>query len=230
MDSVDGKKDPLLGNKIAAACLTALLIFFGLQQLGKALYSDHPIVDHDGKMALAYPIEIETTAGPKEEKPVDLGTLLANANVKSGEKKVAICKSCHNLTKDGPNSTGPDLWGVVGRPVASHEGFSYTAALKDFGGNWTYERLFHFIENSKAYVPGTAMSQNIRKPEQRADILAYLQTLSDNPVPFPEPAPAEAPASDEGAATDGAAKDGSGDAPADQSQDGEPQTNGDGHN
>ncbi len=109
----------------------------------------------------------------------------------AGERRSAICASCHNFEKGGPNGTGPNLYGVVGRAVAGHEGFNYTSALQEFGGEWTYERLDGYLTNSQEYVPGTAMVQRFPREEQRADILAYLGSLADNPVPFPEPAPAE---------------------------------------
>lgn len=192
-------KDPLFANKIAGAILASLLLFFGLPQLAKALYGGGHEEGHEkGELKLAYPVDYKSSEGgaaaEKKEAP-DLGTLLANANPAAGERRAALCKSCHTLEKGGANSTGPNLWGVVGRPVASHEGFKYTAALQAFGGDWTYERLDKFLENSQALVPGTGMAQRFAKPEQRAEILAYLHTLSDNPVPFPEP---KAPASDEG--------------------------------
>lgn len=196
--------DPLFFNKVAAAGLAALLLFFGLPQLAGALRGGE---GHHGKSDEAhgnpfpqYPVEYAQGVSVKKEAPVDFDTLLATADPKAGERRAALCKSCHNLTKGGPNSTGPDLWGVVGRPVASHEGFKYTPALKAAGGEWTYDRLNKFLENSQSYIPGTAMAQHFPKAEQRAQIIAYLRTLSDNPVPLPE---AKAPPAEE-APADGA--------------------------
>jgi cytochrome c len=196
-------KDPLFGNKIAGALLAALLLFFGLPQLAGALFGGGH--GGHGEVHIAYPVEFEFGgAEPAKAKTVDLATLLASATPAAGARRAALCKSCHTFEKGGANSTGPNLWGVVNRPVASHEGFKYSAALKDFGGEWTYERLDHFIENSQGYIPGTAMVQRFAKPEQRAEILAYLQTLSDDPVPLPEPPPPSEPAA-EGAPDESAA-------------------------
>ncbi|MFQ5563244.1 MAG: c-type cytochrome [Parvularculaceae bacterium] len=192
--------DPLFGNKIAAAVLVALLLLFGLPILTETLFGGHGEAGHDGEIKLAYPIAFEPEGGVEEAAAAgpDLGTLLANASASAGERRSALCKSCHTFEKGGADKTGPNLWGVVGRPVAGHEGFNYTGALKEFGGVWTYERLDAFLENSQALVPGGGMAQRIGKAEQRADFLAYLQTLSDDaPVPFPEPA-ALAPAEEEG--------------------------------
>lgn len=202
-------KDPLFSNKIAAAVLTALLLIFGLPQLTAALFGGG---HHggDGELHLAYGGELELDTGggaPAEAAPkADLGTLLAAASASGGERRAALCKSCHTFEEGGANTTGPNLWNIVGRAVASHAGFNYSNALKEFGGEWTYERLDAYIANSQAYIPGTAMVQRFPRDDQRADILAYLATLSDSPVPFPEPAAApeaEAPeteAADETAA------------------------------
>lgn len=201
-------QDPLFGNKVAAAVLTALILIFGLPQLTKALTGGgHHGGGHGGELHLAYggDIELETSAGPAEEAPkVDLGTLLANASVAAGERRAALCKSCHTFEEGGANGTGPNLWGIVNHPVAGHAGFNYSGALKEAGGVWSYDRLDAFLKNSQEYIPGTAMVQRFAKDEQRADLLAYLGSLSSDPVPYPAPAPvAEAPAADEHGAEDG---------------------------
>ncbi len=192
-------KDPLFGNKVAAGVLVALLLIFGIPQLVGALFGSSHGGGHskDGKLHLAYPIAYEeeggagaAAAGPKK----DLGTLLAEANPAGGERRVALCKSCHSLEKGGPNLQGPDLYGVVGRAVASHGGFNYSAALKAHGGNWDFASLDKFIEDSQGYISGTAMNQRVAKPEHRAEILVYLNSLSDSPLPLPAPA---APAAEE---------------------------------
>ncbi|MBI1365829.1 MAG: c-type cytochrome [Alphaproteobacteria bacterium] len=203
-------KDPLFVNKILGAGLGAALLFFGLPQLTKALFGEEGHAKPGEKLALAYPIDYQAEGGagaaaPKKEE--DLGALLAKANPQAGERRTALCKSCHSFDKGGANMTGPDLWGVVGRPVASHPGFNYTPALKAFGGVWTYERLDKFLADSQTLVPGTGMTQHWPKAEQRADILAYLSTLSDNPVPFPKPAAPEKAADAGAGAAGGGAED-----------------------
>lgn len=207
-------KDPLFGNKIASAILVALLLIFGLPQLVDAMFGGHG--GGHGELHLAYPIEFETGAPGAAEAParVDLGTLLAGASASAGERRAAICRSCHTFNEGGANTTGPNLWNIVGGDVADNTGFGYSAALRSFGGVWTYERLDKYIENSQGYIPGTAMVQRFPRAEQRADILAFLQTLSPNPVPFPEPAPAEEPAPEDAAADDAPAAGGDEEEPA----------------
>ena len=187
--------DPLLFNKIAAAALTAVLLIVGLPQLANAVLGG----GHHGKsdeLHLAYCcVELETAShgGGEEEAPFDLGAALAAANPAGGQRRSAICASCHTFEKGGADGTGPHLWGIVGREVASVSGFNYTSAVQSAGGVWTYERLNEYLKNSQEYIPGTSMVQRFPRDEQRVDILAYLSTLSDDPVPFPEPAAVEAP-------------------------------------
>lgn len=201
-------QDPMFFNKIAAAMLVSLLLFFGLPQLAGALRGGHKGGEHEAEGANPfpqYPVAYASTAGAGAETaaPVDFATLLASADPKAGDRRAALCKSCHTFDKGGANGTGPNLWGIVGRPVAGHAGFNYTGALKAAGGEWTFDRLSSFLENSQAYIPGTAMVQRFPKAEQRAELIAYLNTLSDSPLPLPKPA--AAPAAEAGAAAPAAA-------------------------
>ena len=114
--------------------------------------------------------------------------LLASADVAKGEAAHKKCLACHDFTKGGPNKTGPNQWDVVERPIASHEGFAYSDALKAHANEkWTYENIFTFLNNPKAFAPGTKMTLSVKSPTERANILAYLRTLSDSPKPFPAP-------------------------------------------
>ena len=197
-------KDPLFSNKIAAAALTALLLIFGLPQLvnvffatgghGSAHAGDHGD-DHSNWPFPQYPaLDIGASSGgaAEEEAKPDLGTLLAAADAGRGARGIGLCKSCHTFDEGGATLSGPNLYDIVGREVASVGGFGYSQQLKDFGGTWTYERLDAFLQNSQALVPGGAMRQAVRKDNKRADMLAYLASLSANPVAFPAPAPVEA--------------------------------------
>jgi cytochrome c len=132
-----------------------------------------------------------SAAAPKAAPEVPLPALLAKADPKKGEQIAKVCETCHNFQKGQGAKIGPDLWDVVGRPVASFPGFAYSDALKKIGGDWTYEKLNDWISDPKAMAPGTKMTYPGEKDgEKRADVLAYLQTLSDKPVPFPKPSAA----------------------------------------
>jgi cytochrome c len=125
----------------------------------------------------------ENKAAPE----VPLPALLAKADAKKGEQYARVCQTCHNFEKGAGPKIGPPLWGVVGRPIASVPGFSYSDSLKSVGGDWTYEAINKMITNPKSEASGTKMTfPGESDPQKRADILAYLQTLSDSPVPFPK--------------------------------------------
>jgi cytochrome c len=121
---------------------------------------------------------------------------LASADVAKGEASAKKCLACHTLQQGEPAKVGPNLWGVVGGPMAHQAGFAYSDAIqkkKAEGGTWDFESLDHFLLNPKQFIPGTKMTfVGIKKDNERADVIAYLRTLSSNPVPLPAPV-AEAP-------------------------------------
>ncbi len=111
--------------------------------------------------------------------------MVAAADPAAGEKVFGKCKACHGVEQGGPNKVGPNLWGVVGKAKASADGFSYSAALKGLGGEWSYEALDQYLQNPKAVAPGTKMSfAGLSKPEDRAAVIAYLRTHGENPPPL----------------------------------------------
>ena len=134
----------------------------------------------------------------KEEQPADakgeaaagaqsINGLLATASAQHGAQIAKQCEICHNLQEGQGAKVGPDLYGVVDRPVASVEGFNYTAALKAKGGKWTFAALNKWLTDPRADVPGTAMTfAGLTSEKQRADVIVYLDTLSKNPVPLPK--------------------------------------------
>jgi len=134
------------------------------------------------------------------------------ASAAAGGRVSAKCQACHSFDQGGPNLTGPNLYGVVGRQSASVGGFGYSAAMREWGGEWTYENLDAYLKNPSGYINGTAMSFiGLRKDDERAAMIAYLAQQSDNPPAFPEPLPEEEPAAEEPAAEDGAAESAEGD-------------------
>lgn len=200
-------KDPLFFNKLAGAGLSALLIFFGLPQIAAALRGGHHGGHHaEGHPFPQYPVAYADEGATSEEAPkADFATLLASADPAAGKRKAGLCTSCHTFEKGGSNGTGPNLWGVVGRAVASHAGYKYTAALQAAGGVWEFDRLNDYLENSQTFMPGTAMVQKFPNPEHRAQIIAYLNTQSDAPLPLLAPAAPTEAAPVEAAPSDGAA-------------------------
>ena len=183
-------------NKIMGAVLGTLLFVMGAGFVAEAIY--HPIEGRGPGYNLPEPEGTEHGEAPAEAEPeVPLGVLLASADPARGATAVKKCQSCHNFGEGEPNKQGPHLYGVVGRLEGSVEGFAYSDGMMAHnaaGDTWTYENLNHFLTKPSDYVPGTKMNfAGIRTAEERADILAYLQTLSSDPVPFPaaDVAPAE---------------------------------------
>ena len=172
-------------NKLTLAVLGTLLGTMALGIFTNAVFAPHKAV----KPGYALPAAEEAAApaaakGPPEEP---LPALLAKADPAKGAADTKPCQVCHNFEKGAAAKVGPPLYGVVGRPVASVADFNYSDTLKKMGGTWTYEELFEFIKSPKTMEPGTKMTfPGDPDAHMRADILAYLQTLSDSPVPFPK--------------------------------------------
>ena len=187
-------------NKLLAGLLGTVFVVFSIGIISDGLFaSPHPETPGFAIEAVE-PEEGGAGAPAAEAKPI--AELLAGANAEAGASIFKKCQACHSGEKGGPNKVGPDLWDIVDRPVAAHEGFAYSAGMKDFskGGSekWTYENLNHFLTSPKNFVKGTAMGfAGLKKDEDRANVIAYLRTLSDNPKPLPE---AAAPAADNAAA------------------------------
>jgi cytochrome c len=117
---------------------------------------------------------------------VPLPTLLAKADPARGQALTKICATCHSFDKGAAAKVGPNLYGVVGRDKGSDAGFGYSDALKAKGGKWTFDDLNAFITSPKTFVPGTKMGYGGEEDAgKRADIIAYLDKLSDSPVALP---------------------------------------------
>jgi cytochrome c len=137
--------------------------------------------------AAQMPAATSERAGGPAAPAADLKALLASADPAAGEKVFGKCKTCHNAEKGGANQIGPNLWNIVDAPIAHHEGYSYSAALAGkSGGKWTYEELNTYLTSPKSFAPGTKMTfAGLSKPEDRANVIAFLRSRSDSPPPLP---------------------------------------------
>lgn len=173
-------------NKVFAAILVA-----GIVAMLAGFFAEK-IVKPEKLKQNAYAVEVAGLpgAGPKIEKKAEpILALLATADIERGQKMSKACAACHSFEKGGPNGVGPALWGVVGAQKQAHDGFSYSGALNANGENvWTYEALNKFLWKPKKYAPGTKMNYaGLRKPEDRAALIAWLRTLDSTQEPLPNP-------------------------------------------
>ena len=173
-------------NKILGAVLATCIVLLVTNFTASALFAAKP----PEKPGFAIAAKEEGHGGKeaaKAEPSEPIEKLLQTASAEKGQAAAKVCQTCHTFEKNGPNRVGPNLYGVVGdHKGEGRNGFNFSAAMKGKGGTWTYEDLNAFIANPKAFVPGTAMGfAGIPKDSERADVIAYLRSLSDNPAPLP---------------------------------------------
>ena len=185
-------------NTIAGWVLAGGIVALGVSIVsGKVFHADKP----ERPEKLGYVIEGVVSSEGAAEAEVPIATLLASADVAKGEKVFAKCGSCHSINSGGANGIGPNLYGVLGKPHASVAGFAYSDALKSKSGPWTFDEMNAWLTSPKAYADGTKMSfAGLGKAEDRANLMAWMNTQSGSPLPLPA-----APAADAAPAAEGAA-------------------------
>lgn len=128
------------------------------------------------------------SAAPAAPEP-DLATLLASADVASGERRARTCSACHTFNEGGRDGVGPNLWAVLGDDIAARASYDYSDALAAEPGSWTFEKIDAYLLKPETAVPGNKMAfPGVRRAKDRADIIAYLRMQGAANIPLPEPA------------------------------------------
>ena len=191
-------------NKIAGGVLSALLFIFGLPELVGMLKGGghHGEGGHGASAGYTLPMPKNTGDKGSGGAPdadafswAQVAAALPKASADSGKDVFKVCTQCHTPEKGGANKLGPNLYGIVGRDIGKLASFTnYSPAMSGHGDKWSYEHLAAYLHDPKGYVPGNRMSYaGVKDVAELADLIAYLRTLADTPVPLPA-APAAPPA------------------------------------
>ncbi len=173
-------------NKAFLAILIAVLYFILSGMFTDSVFEEQKITSN------SYPIEVASAkavgTGEKSvvSKAPSMAELLQTADLAAGKKAFKVCKTCHTTEKGGKTVTGPNLWNILGRKKAAVAGFSYSSAMAEKGGNWAYDDLYQFLEKPKDFIKKTKMIfAGVKKKKKRANLIAYLRSLSDSPAALP---------------------------------------------
>ena len=167
------------------------VLFAGIVALGSSIVAGE-LFHSERPEQMGYPIEgvvLEGEGGAEAEKPIAF--YLASADVAKGEQVFNKCTACHNAQKGGAHQLGPNLWGIMGEPVGKGHNFAFSPALAEKGGSWDWDTMSNWLKSPKTFAPGTKMTfAGIGNPQDRANVIAFLNSKSDAPKPLPA-APAE---------------------------------------
>ena len=178
--------DSLEINKIVACILVVTLVVIGLSNLTEILYEvEKPEVAHYIIEGIDdEPTTTDTVVLEEEVEEIPIQILLASASVDKGAKVFKKCSNCHVPNEGGANKIGPALWNIVNKDIGGAD-FAYSNAMSSYGGNWSYDELNGFLKNPKKYIEGTKMSfAGLKKETDRANVILYLRSLSNNPAPI----------------------------------------------
>ena len=171
-------------NKIIAAVLITVLLVFGIGKVSDMIF------DVKKPKIQGYKVEVNvgdaTASQTSTESQVDISALLALGSAEYGKKVFMKCASCHSINQGGGNKIGPALYSVVGRAVANVSNYKYSKALTSYGKEWTFEELNGFLLKPSSWIKGNKMGfAGLKKEEDRASVILYLNENSDSPLPLP---------------------------------------------
>jgi cytochrome c len=179
-------------NKVIGAVLGTVLFILAVKMIVIPIVFYFPAPAKPGYIVQGVEEATSKAGAPEaqaQETVPDFGTVLPKADAASGQQVAQRCAQCHDWSKGGPDKIGPNLWGVLGRPRGSKPGYSYSSAMSSSHDPWTFEKLFVYLKSPASMVPGTKMTfAGLRSAQDRINLIAYLRTQSDSPVPIPPPA------------------------------------------
>ena len=182
--------------------ISGWVLFAGIIALGSSLVAGE-VFHAERPEVLGDPIEGVVVEGGDATATKPIAFYLAGADAAAGEQVFKKCAACHNAEPGGAHMLGPALHGVMGNPVAGQPRYAFSPALKEKGGTWDWETMSEWLANPKKFAPGTKMTfAGLSKPEDRANLMAFLNSRDNSPLPVPPP-PADA-AADASAAKPGA--------------------------
>ena len=175
-------------NKVIAAILLTALIVIGIGKFADILFHiDKPkesAYKIDGLETAA--VSTSVSSKTKVEEKVDIGQLLALGDMAHGEKIFKKCSACHMIASGGKNMIGPNLWGVIGRTAGSVSDYKYSKAMTAYAKQWNFEEMNGYLIKPQAYIKGTKMAfAGLRKEKDRASVILYLNSKSNNPKTLP---------------------------------------------
>jgi len=173
-------------NKIAGAILATMILAMVSGIVASILVRPRPLEHPAYMVAGGEATQTKAAAGAPEAPKVEpIGPLLAKADVNAGKDVAKKCVQCHTFDKGGPNRIGPNLYGIVGEPIAQGKGFQFSAALSGHKGEWSPEELNKWLAKPQDYAKGTKMTfVGLPNAQDRANVIAYLNSLSDSPKPL----------------------------------------------
>jgi len=169
------------------------VLFAGIVALGSSIVAGE-LFHAERPEKMGYPIAGVVQEGEggaaAAEQPIEV--YLAKADPAKGQQVFNKCMACHNADKGGANQLGPNLWDVIGEPIGQGKGFAFSDALSKKGGTWNWDNLSQWLTSPRAFAPGTKMTfAGLGDPQDRANVIAFLNQHSDSPKPLPQ-APAAA--------------------------------------
>ena len=173
-------------NKIIVSIILAIVLILGINKLAEIIFHVEKPEMSAYQVASVSNTSVEKTSTDSDSSgSKDIMALLASVNPSDGEKVFKKCAACHSIAKGGANKIGPALWGVLGRQAGTLTDYKYSKAMTSYGKKWTFDEMNGFLLKPKDWIKGTKMSYaGLKKPEDRAAIIIYLNQNTDNPLPL----------------------------------------------